>query len=283
MENMPPPPPRMPKGHQWQEVKDVIRSGRGASKDAPQQKCSLCPKFVAIPGLFPYHAPLKDGERPGAYFEEAAVLPCGHIVGVRCFTKQAEATAAQGGIPLCPECDFRLQFTGCGHYVPIVDLKLNRTAQQVMRQVPATIPEGNIVPDICSSCRAHKAVTAFGQTWDAFHQPASTFSPLLQGSNPDRAVIDTARSMRERFNQLRALFLDCLFADCALAALLSSWGGLFPLNAFDGGPGHPLALLSKERRAMIKRLWDESLLNHPIRTRRPRQGSASQADSETQG
>ncbi|KAK4450958.1 hypothetical protein QBC34DRAFT_401915 [Podospora aff. communis PSN243] len=192
----------------------------------PLLPCGFCPCSLGIPGLFPH--PDVDVE-----LEEAAVLPCGHMFGAACFQEYARAAREKGTIPSCPKCRFVLQFTdsSCRHLIPMAVLSGEKTPKDLVRWVPATIPEGNIVPPRCSHCRASRVLNAYNEISDVLSTEINKHCDVLQGINPDWHVVEMARKQVEHTENFHKIFCKLVFGDGNLNMLLPSWGGCYPLSS----------------------------------------------------
>lgn len=79
--------------------------------------------------------------------ETPALMPCGHIAGAVCLA--ATLDSADPGERSCPFCRIPLEYSGCGHRI----LQKVLTANTI-GTVPATLPNGGVVPERCPDCRA---------------------------------------------------------------------------------------------------------------------------------
>lgn len=76
-----------------------------------------------------------------------AIMPCGHIAGALCLHEAIESMDL--GHWACPFCRYPLTYVQCEHRLPEKVL----TAETI-RSVPATLPNGGVVPELCPECRA---------------------------------------------------------------------------------------------------------------------------------
>ncbi|KAK3331777.1 hypothetical protein B0T19DRAFT_456126, partial [Cercophora scortea] len=120
----------------------------------PRPTCFCCRRALAIPGVAPHDQPLPCLRADEEY---AAILPCGDMLGLDCYTALALQYCLRRQPMRCPACNLSMAHTTCKCPVAPFIVKLNTGSSGIMAAVPRTIPEGGSVPDSCKACRARVA------------------------------------------------------------------------------------------------------------------------------
>ncbi|OBR09029.1 hypothetical protein CH63R_07794 [Colletotrichum higginsianum IMI 349063] len=102
---------------------------------------------------FQNHADKRTDKLPDSV---PAIMPCGHVAGVRCLTTWLRDHQN------CPFCRQELIHSKCGHGVAPRHI----TMEEIFL-IPATIPEGGLIPELCPRCYATALRTSAEARFDA--------------------------------------------------------------------------------------------------------------------
>lgn len=115
-----------------------------------------------------------------------ALMPCGHIAGAVCLNEAIESM--NPGDLACPFCRYPLTYTGCGHRVPEQLL-----TEESVRVMPETVPNGGVVPALCSGCRQIRVQL----TYRAMIRDAQTDVMAARANYASNRADEAARQLSE--------------------------------------------------------------------------------------
>jgi hypothetical protein len=76
-----------------------------------------------------------------------AILPCGHVAGLRCLKHWFSHLASEGKAPCCPFCRVKLEYPECGHTVPERPI-----TRENVHLLPATLQGGGEISNRFWEC-----------------------------------------------------------------------------------------------------------------------------------
>ncbi|KAK5652191.1 hypothetical protein OQA88_10688 [Cercophora sp. LCS_1] len=136
----------------WHRVKAWHITPPPPTTAAPVGDCTIC--------LNPLRILAPPTSTPPAASHPAVALPCGHMLGARCwldFLCQRD----DASLPTCPVCRAPVYHPHCSH--TITPLPIPETTAFHMVDSPAfktlTIPEGGSIADLCDGCVLRRSVT----------------------------------------------------------------------------------------------------------------------------
>ncbi|KAI1781213.1 hypothetical protein F4818DRAFT_436407 [Hypoxylon cercidicola] len=108
--------------------------------------CLICiMHYLEVPPPVAPRRPAYLGGDP----EFLQVLPCGHVLGGRCYARWDAVNVERNARPHCPICRFVMVHPGCQHRISV-------QAGVGEREIPLTVPEGGQIADRCSHCDPNK-------------------------------------------------------------------------------------------------------------------------------
>lgn len=204
--------------------------------------------------------------QPGNHADGGAVDGCHaqYLLALLFFVGLIDANGIGPHAQIAPapnfsQCGFILYYPRCPHLVPIALLRRNETTStwstgNVLRHVPATIPEGNIIPELCSFCRVSAANSTFENMSATLKAPLDTHADDMVGEHARPVMLEAVVAQRKRLDDLERMFSEYMLDEMELAAWIPSWAGRFPA----------LMPLSPEQQALVQEWSDESLLYLPV-------------------
>ena len=202
---------------------------------APDIACAVCCGKLAIPGR-------AAGPGPGPDEEVAVVLPCGDMVGLKCFNRRlAGGSGGDGGsFASCPKCNLVLKYTdtfACDHGVPGMMLRLDIPVAEVVARVPLTQFEGGSIPRACAVCRVRSAKRACNDVIELL--TSRHFGPEPELDQHNEVMVDddngAARLWRQRDRSVRRLqhaFALAMQDQAYLEQAHPGWGGKWPVQLY---------------------------------------------------
>ncbi|KAI0121900.1 hypothetical protein F4814DRAFT_457787 [Daldinia grandis] len=140
----------------YSQIRDLFELERDDALSKPPVRvileCPVCSDQLKF--VHPSYAEWFIGSAEGP--EQAAVLPCGHIMGLNCMLQWIIECVEEGNAPSCPVCRFRLRYSdhSCNHIIHPYIVTLQSPLP------PLTMPEGGHLHSTCLICRGTE------RTWD---------------------------------------------------------------------------------------------------------------------
>lgn len=177
----------------WPDIVENVSSLPVAQPHNIKVECGICLDDLKIAGIhFDGFNSLRESRRA----DVPLVLPCGHIVGRRCFTFLKDSprygTEEEDWLPLylsktsamlCPLCRYPLNHGGCGHWVMGIPAPIFKGEN--LDVVPRVHRPHSPVLASCSSCDANSV------PWPATEPPNLLYGWYNTGQRPYWEAVDS--------------------------------------------------------------------------------------------
>ncbi|KAM9881062.1 hypothetical protein VDGL01_04873 [Verticillium dahliae] len=171
----------------------------------PDIVCTIC--RVSVLSLSPEGDSARLAGQTDKDNRTPAIMPCGHLACAGCLSTWFEEHDT------CPFCRYRLVYRKCGHKI-----QLRRMTEGSIYLIPATIPDGGVIPDLCFCCHEEELRRTAEIKLEACRRRFRTARGRFQASMGD----EQAQVLLERKAELERVMLD-EFHVKAMSHWLSSW------------------------------------------------------------